>query len=64
MTSNSTKTVRAKHQSNKDWPMTGIEDPHANDVLYGRGGGTNHRKFQISSSHTGVKNVTAICVDS
>ena len=25
-----------------DWPLTGIRDPTPNDVLYGRGGGTNH----------------------
>lgn len=25
-----------------DWPLEGIKDPHPNDVLYGRGGGTNH----------------------
>jgi len=24
------------------WPHKGIQTPHANDVLYGRGGGTNH----------------------
>ena len=27
------------------WPCHGIQTPHANDVLYGRGGGTNHRKY-------------------
>lgn len=26
----------------KDYLYRGIKDPHANDVLYGRGGGTNH----------------------
>lgn len=26
----------------KDWPLRLIRVPHANDVLYGRGGGTNH----------------------
>jgi len=25
-----------------DWPLYDIKEPHANDVLYGRGGGTNH----------------------
>lgn len=25
-----------------DWPLKGIKDPHDNDVMYGRGGGTNH----------------------
>ena len=27
------------------WSQKGIQTPHANDVLYGRGGGTNHRKY-------------------
>ena len=25
-----------------NWPMKGIKKPHDNDVMYGRGGGTNH----------------------
>lgn len=25
-----------------DWPLNEIKEPHKNDVLYGRGGGTNH----------------------
>lgn len=25
-----------------NWPLHDIKEPHANDVLYGRGGGTNH----------------------
>lgn len=25
-----------------DWPLRAIKDPHDNDVMYGRGGGTNH----------------------
>lgn len=25
-----------------NWPMKDIKEPHQNDVLYGRGGGTNH----------------------
>lgn len=25
-----------------DWPLRGIKEPHENDVMYGRGGGTNH----------------------
>jgi len=25
-----------------NWPLHDIRDPHSNDVLYGRGGGTNH----------------------
>jgi len=26
----------------KDWPLKDIKEPHDNDVMYGRGGGTNH----------------------
>lgn len=26
----------------KDWPLKDIKEPHENDVMYGRGGGTNH----------------------
>lgn len=26
----------------KDWPLKDVTDPHENDVMYGRGGGTNH----------------------
>lgn len=26
----------------KNWPLRDIKEPHENDVLYGRGGGTNH----------------------
>jgi hypothetical protein len=26
----------------KDWPLKDIKKPHENDVMYGRGGGTNH----------------------
>lgn len=28
-----------------NWPLREIKEPHENDVLYGRGGGTNHRKL-------------------
>jgi len=28
----------------KDYPFRGIKEPHLNDVLYGRGGGTNHHQ--------------------
>ena len=24
------------------WPLRNVKEPHDNDVLYGRGGGTNH----------------------
>ena len=26
----------------KDWPLRDVKEPHENDVMYGRGGGTNH----------------------
>ena len=26
----------------KDWPLKDVKEPHENDVMYGRGGGTNH----------------------
>lgn len=26
----------------KNWPLRDVKEPHDNDVLYGRGGGTNH----------------------
>jgi len=26
----------------KDWPLKDTKGPHENDVMYGRGGGTNH----------------------
>lgn len=29
-------------QDYTNWPLEGIKDPSKNDVLYGRGGGTNH----------------------
>ena len=38
---NSTKVA----DSTMPWPLQGIEEPHENDVLCGRGGGTNNRKF-------------------
>ena len=25
-----------------DWPLRDVKEPHENDVMYGRGGGTNH----------------------
>ena len=28
----------------KDWPLRNIKEPHDNDVMYGRGGGTNHHQ--------------------
>jgi len=30
--------------SYKNWPMAGIKEPSINDVLFGRGGGTNHHE--------------------
>mmetsp|Transcript_14573 Transcript_14573/g.16951 ORF Transcript_14573/g.16951 Transcript_14573/m.16951 type:complete len:786 (-) Transcript_14573:134-2491(-) len=40
-----TDTIVPKSKSKKDyadWPLSDIKEPHTNDVLYGRGGGTNH----------------------
>ena len=34
-----------KKQPSVDWPSNGIRDPCEHDVLFGRGGGTNHRKL-------------------
>jgi hypothetical protein len=37
------KKAEAAHKKKyADWPMRAIKDPHDNDVMYGRGGGTNH----------------------
>mmetsp|Transcript_34775 Transcript_34775/g.46139 ORF Transcript_34775/g.46139 Transcript_34775/m.46139 type:complete len:935 (-) Transcript_34775:537-3341(-) len=38
----SQKESSVKKVSPADWPLFKIKDYHANDVLYGRGGGTNH----------------------
>lgn len=36
-------TADSKERGDKDeWPLDNIKEPHKNDVLYGRGGGTNH----------------------
>merc|ERR1712183_1020127 len=35
------KEQKAKKQY-VNWPLCDVRDPHSNDVLYGRGGGTNH----------------------
>lgn len=34
----------SKENNYKDWPMVDIKEPSGNDVLYGRGGGTNHHE--------------------
>lgn len=37
------ETNESKTKSGKEpWPLRDIKEPHENDVLYGRGGGTNH----------------------
>lgn len=36
------KETTVKKTRTEDWPLRDIKDPHDNDVLYGRGGGTNH----------------------
>mmetsp|Transcript_25212 Transcript_25212/g.28731 ORF Transcript_25212/g.28731 Transcript_25212/m.28731 type:complete len:795 (+) Transcript_25212:282-2666(+) len=35
-------TKKKKKELYLNWPLKGIKEPHENDVLYGRGGGTNH----------------------
>lgn len=32
----------ARKKKYASWPMRDIKEPHQNDVMYGRGGGTNH----------------------
>jgi hypothetical protein len=34
--------VKPKTKKYTDWPLKNIKEPHDHDVLYGRGGGTNH----------------------
>lgn len=36
------KEKAANKKQYLNWPLKDIKDPHDNDVLYGRGGGTNH----------------------
>merc|ERR1711933_311874 len=36
------KRIEELKEKYKDWPLKGIKEPHDNDVMYGRGGGTNH----------------------
>ena len=41
-----TKKTKEEEEAHKKkyahWPMRDIKEPHQNDVMYGRGGGTNH----------------------
>jgi hypothetical protein len=37
-----TGEAASKKKKTVDWPLKGIQEPHEHDVLYGRGGGTNH----------------------
>lgn len=41
-----TKKTKEEEEARKkkyaNWPMRDIKEPHQNDVMYGRGGGTNH----------------------
>lgn len=41
---NTTKVLEEEHQKGSfdAWPMSNISEPGKNDVLFGRGGGTNH----------------------
>lgn len=41
-TSDDDEAETTNSNNRKDWPLRDIKEPHANDVLYGRGGGTNH----------------------
>ena len=36
------KRIEELKKKYASWPLRGIKDPHENDVMYGRGGGTNH----------------------
>jgi hypothetical protein len=36
------KRIEELKKKYADWPLRSIKDPHPNDVMYGRGGGTNH----------------------
>lgn len=36
------ETSKPDRKKYADWPVREIKEPHDNDVLYGRGGGTNH----------------------
>lgn len=40
--SSSSNQDKKEKTKTTDWPLKNIEEPHDNDVLYGRGGGTNH----------------------
>lgn len=39
---NDTESKASTRRQNSVWPLRDIKEPHENDVLYGRGGGTNH----------------------
>uniref|UniRef100_A0A7S4N5D4 DUF6824 domain-containing protein n=1 Tax=Odontella aurita TaxID=265563 RepID=A0A7S4N5D4_9STRA len=41
-TTDSVPASKKKHESSVPWPLRDIKEPHEHDVLYGRGGGTNH----------------------
>ena len=36
------KRIEELKKKYASWPLRAIKDPHENDVMYGRGGGTNH----------------------
>ena len=38
------KRIQELKEKYKDWPLKDIKEPHEHDVMYGRGGGTNHHK--------------------
>ena len=43
----SEKEIELMHKNFCSWPLQEIKNPHENDVLYGRGGGTNRRKLNL-----------------
>jgi hypothetical protein len=55
MTEEEKKKDEEKRKEYKDWPLKEIKEPHENDVMYGRGGGTNH--------HTGNKRYRKLVED-
>ena len=56
VTEDSTKVA----DSTMTWPLQGIEEPHENDVICGRGGGTNNRKFLAFPSLVPLLNTSVL----
>lgn len=51
----------------KDWPLKDVKEPHENDVMYGRGGGTNHhpgnKRYRLMVESRKVKYVNSKRLD-